>query len=426
MTNTPNLALPYLAAAQAQKHVTVNEALGLIDALTQLAVTSVGATSPPATPAEGERHIVGAGAIDAWAGWDDSIALFSGGAWLLLIPQPGWLAWDVTAGKLLVWSGSAWGAYTPSLQNLAGVGIGTTSHATNKLSVSAIATLLNHAGNGHQLKINKAANTDTASMLFQTGWSGRAEMGTAGNDDFSIKVSADGNNFFEGIRIDRNSGAASFPNGMEPERHEVGSITKAGGPDWWGAVDPFTLSYSSSSQQALSQNRMFFMAFYVDRPIQLLGAFVSLNIASTTAGALLRCGIYRLGAPNDDLWDIGDRVADFGTLPADVADNKEFSLGSPQTLTKGWYVTAMGVSGAGAYARYARWMTPGLTRFYPHASGTSAYPQSVAPQVYLYAGSSNAEITGGLPASWASNPVTTMTSTNNWVYQMVFPKWREV
>ncbi|MHA1127328.1 MAG: DUF2793 domain-containing protein [Alphaproteobacteria bacterium] len=426
MTNTPNLSLPYLAAAQAQKHVTVNEALGLIDALTQLAVSSVGATSPPTTPNEGERHIIGTSATGAWASWDDSIALFSNGAWLRLIPQPGWKAWDVSAGELLIWSGSAWGAYIPSLQNLAGVGIGTTSDATNKLAISAIATLLNHAGNGHQLKINKAANTDTASLLFQTNWSGRAEMGTAGNDDFSIKVSADGNNFLEGMRIDRNTGAASFPGGMEPERHSVGSITKAGGSDWWGAVDPFTLSYSSSSQQALSQNRMFFMAFHVDRPIQLLGAFVSLNVASTTAGALLRCGIYRLGTPNGDLWDIGDRVADFGTLPADVADNKEFNLATPQTLTKGWYVTAMGVSGAGAYARYARWMTPGLTRFYPHSSGTSAYPQTVAPQVYLYASSSNAEITGGLPANWASNPVTTMTSTNNWVYQMVFPKWREV
>ena len=72
MTNTPNLALPYLAAAQAQKHVTVNEALGMIDALTQLAVNSVGATSPPATPAEGERHIIGIGATGAWATWEGS------------------------------------------------------------------------------------------------------------------------------------------------------------------------------------------------------------------------------------------------------------------------------------------------------------------------------------------------------------------
>ncbi len=426
MTTTPNLSLPYLAAAQAQKHVTVNEALGLIDALAQMAVVAVGATSPPATPAEGERHIIGSGATGAWVGWDDSIALFSGGAWLRLTPQTGWLAWDVSASELLVWNGAAWNSFVPNLQNLSGVGIGTSSDATNKLAVSAAATLLNHAGNGHQLKINKAASGDTASLLFQTNWSGRAEMGTAGSDDFVLKVSADGSTFHEALRVNGNTGAASFPNGLDPERHNVGGLTKGGGSDWWGTVDPFTMCYNSASQQALSQDRMFFMAFHVDRPIQLLGAFVALHTASITAGALIRCGIYKLGAPNGDNWDIGDRVADFGTLPADVAGHKIFDLATPQTLSKGWYVTAMGVSGAGAYARYARWMTPGLTRVYPYSSGTSAYPRAVAPQVYLYTGSSNAEITGGLPASWTGNPVSTMTSTNNWVYQMVFPKWREV
>ena len=37
MTDTPRLALPAIEAAQAQKHVTHNEALVLLDALTHLA-----------------------------------------------------------------------------------------------------------------------------------------------------------------------------------------------------------------------------------------------------------------------------------------------------------------------------------------------------------------------------------------------------
>jgi hypothetical protein len=36
------------------------------------------------------------------------VAQFSGGAWLRLIPQTGWLAWDAGLGQLLVWTGSAW------------------------------------------------------------------------------------------------------------------------------------------------------------------------------------------------------------------------------------------------------------------------------------------------------------------------------
>ncbi len=100
---TPNLALPYLAAAQAQKHVTVNEALDHLDGLVQLSVISSTLTAPPATPSEGDRYIVAAGATGAWAGWDGSVAHFSGGAWLRLTPQTGWIAWDQGAGGIVTY-----------------------------------------------------------------------------------------------------------------------------------------------------------------------------------------------------------------------------------------------------------------------------------------------------------------------------------
>ncbi len=105
---TPNLALPLLAAAQAQKHVTVNEALARLDGLVQLTVKNRDLTVPPASPAEGERYIVAAGATGAWAGWDGEVALFTGGAWLRLSPQEGWRVWVEDEGVLVVRAGGAW------------------------------------------------------------------------------------------------------------------------------------------------------------------------------------------------------------------------------------------------------------------------------------------------------------------------------
>jgi len=64
-------------------------------------VISSSLTAPPATPTEGERYIVAASATGAWASWDNSVAHFSGGAWLLLIPQTGWIAWDQAAGGIV-------------------------------------------------------------------------------------------------------------------------------------------------------------------------------------------------------------------------------------------------------------------------------------------------------------------------------------
>ena len=55
---TTNLLLPYILAAQAQKHVTHNDALRLLDGLVQLSVKGRDLTAPPASPAEGARYIV--------------------------------------------------------------------------------------------------------------------------------------------------------------------------------------------------------------------------------------------------------------------------------------------------------------------------------------------------------------------------------
>ena len=210
---SPRLSLPYIQPSQAQKHVTHNEALKVLDAITQLAVQSASLTQPPPAPLAGECHLVGPGAAGPWAARDGQIAVFDGDAWAYFAPAQGWRADIAPEGRSLRFNGTDWVDATVS-QNLENLGIGTIADSVNRLAVAADASLFTHQGNGHQMKINKNAMVETASLMFQTGWSGRAEMGTVGSDDFSFKVSADGADFHPAIELEAATGAVRFPQGQ--------------------------------------------------------------------------------------------------------------------------------------------------------------------------------------------------------------------
>lgn len=207
--NSPRLNLPFLQPSQAQKHVTHNEALRQLDIIAQLSVIGTNATIPPAAPDQGEVHALGDTPTGDWAGHAGSLAVWLDNAWHFVPPRIGWRAWDENEGQMLVWDGNSWMAPPVVAENLNGVGIATGYDNTNRLSVRSPATLLSHDGGGHQLKINKADANDTASVLFQSNWTGHAEMGLTGSTGFTIKVSQDGASWTDALSIDPASGAAS-------------------------------------------------------------------------------------------------------------------------------------------------------------------------------------------------------------------------
>ena len=92
MTDTVNLGLPCIEGSQAQKHVTHNEALTLLDTFVQLTVQSRSLTAPPGSPASGAAFIPASGASGAWSGWDGAIAVYND-AWSRIAPVPGFMAW---------------------------------------------------------------------------------------------------------------------------------------------------------------------------------------------------------------------------------------------------------------------------------------------------------------------------------------------
>ncbi len=220
MTDTVNLGLPYIEAAQAQKHVTHNEALRVLDRLVHLAVLDRDLATPPGTPSDGQRWIVAASPTGAWAGHATHVAAWQDGAWQFSVPRTGWLAYVIDEGALLAWNGTAWvDALTilTSLQNMLLLGIGTTADATNPLSAKLnnalwVAKTVAEGGDGNlRYKLSKESAGKTLSFLFQDNFSGRAEIGLTADDDFHFKTSPDGSTWIEAIRLDRASGKVSFP-----------------------------------------------------------------------------------------------------------------------------------------------------------------------------------------------------------------------
>jgi hypothetical protein len=216
--DTTHLLLPYILAAQAQKHVTHNEALRLLDGLVQLSVLDRDLTAPPGSPADGDRYIVGTSSTGDWAGWDLNVALWTDGAWLRLPPRTGWRAWVEDEGLLLAYNGAGWVGTTPATQqNMALLGVGTTADASNPFSAKLNAALwtaktVAEGGTGDLFyTMNKETAADDLGLTLQTGFVTKALVGLLGSDRFRLAVSADGSTFFDALSVDNANGIVDQP-----------------------------------------------------------------------------------------------------------------------------------------------------------------------------------------------------------------------
>jgi hypothetical protein len=187
----------------------------MLDALVQLSVTARNVASPPASPAEGARWLVGAGANGAFAGKTSNVAAFQDGVWRFFVPQRGWHAYVESEGVVLVFDGTNWndfGLSLHALQNLSQLGIGTAADATNILAAKLNAALFtakatSEGGSGDlRTVLNKSAASNTVSQLYQDNYSGRAEIGLAGDDNFHFKVSPDGSTWYDALILSNGTG----------------------------------------------------------------------------------------------------------------------------------------------------------------------------------------------------------------------------
>ncbi len=135
-------SLPLLVAGQAQKEVTWNESLALIDALLAMRVESLGENAPPAAPLPGQCWIVGDAPTGAWTGAAGKAAIATAGGWRF-VPMP--LFSVVFAGA----NGQVWRKLAEGWNALAVPAApsgGTTIDVECRAALAAILTLLGKAG----------------------------------------------------------------------------------------------------------------------------------------------------------------------------------------------------------------------------------------------------------------------------------------
>lgn len=190
MSDTANLKLPYLEPAQAQKHVTVNEALTVLDALVQLSVTSAALATPPAEPEEGARYIVAASATDDWAGHEGDVAAYQDGSWHFHAPRAGWRAWDEAAGHDWRHDGTDWQAEWGGTALAVGADFG--------------AALTAHVIEAEHV-LTAGATNDTALVIpdraIVLGVTGRVTESVTGALSWNLGVAADSSRYGNGIGL---------------------------------------------------------------------------------------------------------------------------------------------------------------------------------------------------------------------------------
>lgn len=110
MSTTKNFDLTLLDPNQAQKDVTVNTALVVLDGFVQPSVISAALTLAPTSPNDQDKYIVAAGATGVWTGQSNNVAVYqaNGSTWSFFPPQPGWLVFNQATSGFLVWNANTW------------------------------------------------------------------------------------------------------------------------------------------------------------------------------------------------------------------------------------------------------------------------------------------------------------------------------
>jgi hypothetical protein len=197
-----------------------------------MTVESRAVSARPASPTDGCLYILPTNATGTdWSGRPaGTVMRYLDGGWSAFAVSEGTLAWLRDEDQAAVFDGGQWVLLSERisiLNNLQRLGIGTTADANNPLSVRLNKALFTarpqgDGGDGSlRYTLNKENAAAVLSLLFQSGWAGRAELGLIGSDDLTLKVSSDGSTWQTAMEVAGTTGRVSFAKGAVRTQTDV-------------------------------------------------------------------------------------------------------------------------------------------------------------------------------------------------------------
>lgn len=107
MVTTKNLGISLLEQSQAQKEVTINQAINRIDAILNTGAKSRSLATPPSSPATGDLYIVASSPTGDWVGQAGKLAYFDV-IWRFISPNLGLTLWVNDESVTVTHNGSVW------------------------------------------------------------------------------------------------------------------------------------------------------------------------------------------------------------------------------------------------------------------------------------------------------------------------------
>lgn len=207
-----NNGIPYVPENVTDQAAAINVGFDWIDALLQLRVVSVGTNSPPGSPANGARYIVGTSPTGAWAGQANRLARWRDGIWQFFDAV---IALNAADGNLYVRQAGTWAIATSG----GGGGGGTvtqidvtvpTGLAVAGVPITTTGTVAITYAPGYSIP----TNADQLNWSTAYGWGDHAAVGYALKNQTREKLTAartyyvrsDGNDANDGL-ADTSAGA---------------------------------------------------------------------------------------------------------------------------------------------------------------------------------------------------------------------------